>query len=282
MAFTRRSSRSPRSRYTLGLLLLTAVTLVVLDLPGTGPLQPVRNVLAEIFSPIRSAGDAVFAPIGNGWKGAFDYDELKNENDLLKARLEDAKGDDAEFERLEVENKDLKKLEGVTVEGVQTRSARVVSEPPSSFDPTLEIDQGSGSGVKKGMAVITGITSGPGGGVLGRIEEVRGGRSKVELVTSPDFAAGVSLSTGERGVLQGQGRGKVLQIEQIAVTVKVEKGDYVYTSGIEDSVFPADLKIGRVSAVRTSSDGQYQTMEVTPLADLSSVYVKVVLKDPPR
>lgn len=282
MAFSRRSSRSPRSRYTLGLLLLTAVTLLVLDLPGTGPLQPVRNMLSGIFSPVRSAGDTVFAPVADGWRGAFGYDELEDENDRLRARLDEAKGDDAELERLEVENRDLKKLEGVKAEGVETRTAQVVSDPSSSFDPTLEIDQGSGDGVKKGMAVITGMTSGPGGGVLGRIVEARGGRSRVELVTSPDFVAGVSMTTGERGVLQGQGREKPLLIEQIAATVEVEKGDYVYTSGIEDSIFPADLKVGRVSGVRQSSDGQYQSVEVAPLADLSSVYVKIVLKDPPK
>ncbi len=119
MAFPRHSSRSPRSRYTLGLLLLTAVTLLVLDLPGTGPLKPVRNVLAGIFSPIRSAGDAVFAPISNGWKGAFGYDDLKDENDRLKGRIEDQKGDQAELERLRREVADLEKLNGVAAGATQ-------------------------------------------------------------------------------------------------------------------------------------------------------------------
>jgi rod shape-determining protein MreC len=282
VVFPRRSSRSPRSRYTLGLLLLTAVTLLVLDLPGTGPLQPVRNVLAGIFSPVRSAGDAVFAPISNGWKGAFGYEDVKDDNDRLRARLEDAKGDAAELARLERENRALKTLAGVTAGDIETRSARVVSEGLGNFDATVEIDQGSGDGVKKGMAVISGMTSGPGGGVLGRIEEVRGGRSKVELITSPDFVMGVRLITGQRGVLQGQGRGRPLLLRQVPATVKVEEGDYVYTSGIEDTSFPPDLKVGRVKSVQASPDGQDQTVEVTPLADLSSVYVKVVLKDPPQ
>ena len=65
-------------------------------------------------------------------------------------------------------------------------------------------------------------------------------------------------------------------------TGKVEVGDYVNTSGIEDSAFPASLKVGRVSKVRESADGQSVNVEVTPLADLGSVYVKVVLKDPPK
>lgn len=282
MAFPRHSSRSPRSRYTLGLLLLTAVTLLVLDLPGTGPLKPVRNVLAGIFSPIRSAGDAVFAPISNGWKGAFGYGDLKDENDRLKARIEDEKGDQAELDRLRREVADLEKLNGVAAGDVRTRTARVIAESPSSFDASVEIDQGSGDGVKRGMAVITGLTRGTGGGVFGRIIEVQPGRSKVQLITDPDFEIGVRLEDETRAVLQGQGRNKSVVVEGVPNTVKVKAGDYVYTSGIQDSSFPADLAVGRVLRVLTSPNGLSKSLEVRPLADLSSVYVKVVLKDPPR
>ncbi|CAN5405969.1 hypothetical protein BH10ACT1_BH10ACT1_18430 [soil metagenome] len=283
MAFSRRSSRSPRSRYTLGLLLLTAVTLLVLDLPGTGPLQPVRNVLAGIFSPIRSAGDAVFKPIGNGWHGAFSYDDVKDDNDELRAELEEAKGHDAELARAEAEIEDLKKLNGVTVETVTTKTAKVVSEGISNFDQSVDIDQGSGAGVKKGMPVISGMTSGTGGGLLGKVlEVVGGGRSKVELITSPDFKVGVSLEDGSRGIVSGQGRGKALKATGIKLDAKVEVGDYVYTSGINETQFPADLKVGRVKSVRVASNGLSREVTVTPLADLTSVYVKVVLKDPPK
>lgn len=282
MAFPRHSSRSPRSRYTLGLLLLTAVTLLVLDLPGTGPLQPVRNVLAGIFSPIRSAGDAVFAPISNGWKGAFGYGDLKDENDRLKARIEDQKGEAAELDRLRREVADLEKLNGVAAGDVRTRTARVIAESPSSFDATVEIDQGSGDGVKRGMAVITGLTRGTGGGVFGRIVEVQPGRSKVQLITDPGFEIGVRLEDETRAVLQGQGRNKAVVVDGVPNTVKVKAGDYVYTSGIQDSAFPADLAVGRVTRVRTSPNGLSKSLDVRPLADLSSVYVKVVLKDPPR
>ncbi|MBX3285992.1 MAG: rod shape-determining protein MreC [Acidimicrobiales bacterium] len=282
MAFPRHSSRSPRSRYTLGLLLLTAVTLLVLDLPGTGPLRPVRNVLAGVFSPIRSAGDAVFAPISNGWKGAFGYGDVKDENDRLKAQLEDQKGEQAELDRLRREVAALEKLNGVAAGDLRTRTARVVAESASSFDATVEIDQGSGDGVKRGMAVITGLRSGSGGGVFGRILEVQPGRSKVQLITDPGFEIGVRLEDETRAVLEGQGRNRAVLVDGVPNAVKVEKGDYVYTSGIQASAFPADLAVGRVTKIRTAPNGLSKTLEVQPLADLSSVYVKVVLKDPPR
>lgn len=282
MAFPRRSSRLPRSRATLGLLLLTAVTILVLDLPGTGPLDPIRSLAASAFSPLRAAGDAVFAPIRNGWKGALDYDEVKNENTRLRADLEDAKGNEAELDRLRGEVAELKKLNGVDATGYPTRTAEVIAEGGGPFERTVDIDQGSGSGVKVGMAVITGRAKGTGGGLLGRILEVRSGRSKVQLLTDPDFEVGVKIGN-DRGVLSGQGPDRPLMIDSFQTTEDTpEKGDYVNTSGIADSAFPGELAVGRVSKVMPSSSGLGWTIAVTPLVDLSQVYVKVVLKDPPR
>lgn len=276
MAFPRRSSRSPRSRATLGLLVLTAITLLVLDLPGTGPLQPVRNVLAGIFSPIRSAGDAVLEPFSNGWKGAFGYGDLKKENDRLRAQVARTAGQDADVKRLEAKVRNLEQLNGIAVENLTLRTAEVVSAPISNFDHSVEIDQGSGDGVKKGMAVVT-----TGNAVFGRIASTSGGRSTVKLVTEPSFQIGIRLLDGTRAVAHGQGRNRTLVVPDIEAT-GMKKGDMVYTSGVTLSPFPKDLKVGRIVRVSVQSTAQTATLEIEPLADLSSVYVKVVLKDPPK
>ena len=89
-----------------------------------------------------------------------------------------------------------------------------------------------------------------------------------------------SVADGTRAVAQGQGRDRPLLIDSVEVT-RAKVGDWVYTSGVEQSPFPKDLKIGKVTKVDTVP-GQGTTLEVEPLADLSSVYVKVVLKDPPK
>ena len=274
MAYPRRSSRSPRSRFTIGLLILTAITLVVLDLPGTKPLRPVRNLFAAVFQPVRSAGDALFEPVSNGWKGAFGYGDLKDENDRLRDRLAKAEGQEADVRRLEAENAELRKLNDISVDPLRTRTARVVSAPLSNFDQSVEIDQGSGGGIKKGMAVVT-----SGNSVFGRIQSTRAGSSRVQIVTEPNFDVGVRLADGTRGVAHGQGRTRRLVVDSIAAT-KVAKGDYVYTSGVELSAFPPDLKVGRVTKVTTLANGA-RSLEIDPLADLESVFVKVVLKDPP-
>jgi rod shape-determining protein MreC len=276
VAFPRRSSRTPRSRFTLGLLLLTAVTILVLDLPGTGPLDPIRNAAATVFRPIRSAAEAVFEPISNGWKGAFGYDDVTDENAELREELEDLRGQEAELARLERENRELKKIAGVDAGDIPVKTAEIVSGPLSSFEQTVEIDVGSGDSVKRGMAVITG------GGVLGRIDEVRNGRASVELLTDPSVSVGVRLRNGDLAIASGQGRGEPLVVEGLEADTRVEEGDFVYTSGIDRSAFPKDLYVGRVSKVSEPVAGVARTIEVEPSADFASRYVRVVLKEAPR
>lgn len=258
------------------------MTLLVLDLPGTGPLKPVRNLLGTVFSPLRSAGDAVFEPFGNGWKGAFGYGDLKEDNDRLKAELDERKSESAEIARLEAEIEQLRRVVEIDPDGVSTVTAKVTAVPVSNFDPSVEINRGTDDGVKKGMAVITGVTDGTGGGLLGRVTEVRGGSSTVSLVSTATFEVGVRLVSGDLAVLSGQGRDKPLLLEGVASAVELEEGDWVYTSGVEGSQFPGDLIIGRVSAVRDSANGLSKEADVEPLADLTGTYVKVVLKDPPK
>lgn len=280
MAYSRRSSRTPRSRFTLALLLLTAVTLLVLDLPGTGPLDPVRNAFGAAFRPFRAAGNAVFEPLSNGWKGAFGYDDLEKENERLKAQLEERKSEEADLARLRQKVADLSQINGVTIEAQKTKVAEVTSGPLSSFEQTVEIDAGSGDGIKKGMAVITGRSSGSGGAVFGKVVEVRSGSSTVELLTEADVAIGIRTQKGDIGTATGQGQGDPLLIEGIDERT-LAVGDLLWTSGIDRSAFPADLFVGRVTKVGKPVDGLPRVVEAEPAADLTSRYVRVVLKDPP-
>ena len=282
MAYSRRSSRTPRSRFTLALLLLTAITLLVFDLPGTGPLDPVRNAFGSAFKPFRAAGNAVFEPISNGWRGAFGYGDLKDENEKLKAELEERKSQEAEIARLQQDLAEQRKINGVTLPTIKTKVVKVISGPLNSFEQTVEIDAGSSSGIKKGMAVITGRTRGSGGAVLGRVASVRPGTATVELITQSGVKIGIATKDGDTGIATGQGSGKALSIEGIDDATRVDDGDFIYTSGLDRSAFPPDIYVGKVSKVTKAADGVPRSIEVEPVADLTSRYVRVVLKDPPK
>lgn len=282
MTLPRRPS-SPRSntRTIRLLLVLTALTLLIIDLPATRPLKPVRNAIAVVFSPVRAAGRTVLAPIGNGWRGAFGYGDVKKENDELRARLDEVESREAELELLRSRVADLERMNEVEAEGVKVRLGEIRSDPLSNFDQRLEVDLGSNQGVKRGMAVITGRTDDTSGALYGRIDQVRSNSATIKLLTTPSFAVGAVVE-GHTGILEGQGQGNPLRLTGIGAEAEIEEGDWVHTSSSDDSQFPRDLVIGRVDTVEKDPGDLSWTIEVEPLADLSARLVKVAYRDPPR
>jgi hypothetical protein len=86
-------------------------------------------------------------------------------------------------------------------------------------------------------------------GIVGKVISVYPTASQVELITSPDFAAGVITQKGQvHGTLKGLGTALV-KIDYVAFEEKVEPGEWVYTSG-DDRIFPRGFPVGIVKAVR--------------------------------
>jgi cell shape-determining protein MreC len=113
------------------------------------------------------------------------------------------------------------------------------------------------------------------------VADVDSGSATVELLTDPAVSIGVRLRNGDIGAVQGQGKGEPLLLTGVEDDTEVEEGDLITTSGIDRSAFPADVVIGRVSKVTARGDGVGRDIEVAPSADLTSRYVKVVLREPP-
>ena len=120
-----------------------------------------------------------------------------------------------------------------------------------------------------------------GGGILGKVAEVKGSTATIDLLTKPGVKLGVATKLGTLGTVEGQGPNRPLVLELQQTDTKLRVGDPIYTSGIDRSAIPGDLPVGRVSKVIDGGDGVAPRYEVEPSADLTSRYVKVVLKEPP-
>ena len=277
MAFPRRTSRAGR---TFVLLVLASVTLLAIGFDSSGPAKSARSAFATVFRPVRSAGDSAFQPVLNTWHGITRYGDVKKENEKLRRRLDRVNGDQVRQRVQRQQIAQLKKLLGTKFLGdLPTRTGRVVSGPLSSFDRTIEIDLGTGDGVKKDMAVVTEA------GLVGKIIQTDAARSDVSLITDPSFEVGFQLRRSKAiGVTHGNGQGKPLSVDDgsIKPDVKVANGDDVTTSGLATSVFPPDIPIGHVRSIRTSTDRSQQVLQIQPIAELGSLnYVLVILREPP-
>jgi rod shape-determining protein MreC len=120
-------------------------------------------------------------------------------------------------------------------------------------------------------------------GLVGRIDDVSRDRSVVQLVSDPAFRVGIHLSKSDDiGVARGQGRDEPLLVfSGVDVGLDIEEGELVTTSGLEGTLFPPDIPVGRVERVVTSQGELEQALLVTPLADLDRLsYVNVLLWEP--
>jgi rod shape-determining protein MreC len=104
------------------------------------------------------------------------------------------------------------------------------------------VDRGTINGVQRGMGVVTPD------GIVGKVVAAYPPGSHVQLITEPDFAAGVVTKTGSRGTLKGQGT-PLCRVDYVPFEEKVEVGDWVYTSG-DDRIFPRGFVVGQVKSVR--------------------------------
>lgn len=264
----------------LALLILTSVTVLTLDFRGSSAIHSLRNAASSVFSPVRDTAGNVFSPVSNAWNGLFHYGDVKKENERLRAQVEDAQGQAAQNADAKKQLDELTSLEGI-IQFTQLPSvtSEVISGPLTNFEHTLEIDRGSSKGIKVGMPVVTGA------GLIGRVVDVQANRSVIKLLTDPDVVAGIRLaSTGETGLLHGQGDGKPLIVDAgIDPKVNVPQDEIVLTSGEDRATFPGAIPIGRVTKTELSADQLIQVLTVTPLADLSRLtFVKVLVWEPPQ
>jgi rod shape-determining protein MreC len=140
-----------------------------------------------------------------------------------------------------------------------------------NFDAySVVIDKGSNAGLAKDMPVVTSA------GLVGRLVEVDDTRSRVQLITSPQFAVGVRVDQ-EVSLAKGTGSGNPLSAKaSIPIDAPVQVGDPVLTNGQDRSKFPPDIPVGRVTSIDRSSGTL--ALEIEPVSNVASIdFVAVIL-----
>ncbi len=233
--------RGGRPRFVLALLLLTAITLITVDVRGFGPLDSARGATGTVLSPLRSGVDWVTSPVRSAWNGIWNYRDLEAENERLRASLDELRGEEfreaTSFEVL----RDLYTQSDLTFGGdLPSVLGRVISGPTSNFEETVTIDKGTNDGIAVGMPAVTGA------GLVGRVDRVSSGEAVIRLLTDPQMSVGVRLiPSGAAGLAQGQGRGSAPELV-VSGTLVLEEGAYLQTSGLDRSLYPPDIPVGWV------------------------------------
>ncbi|MCX6806069.1 MAG: rod shape-determining protein MreC, partial [Patescibacteria group bacterium] len=172
--------------------------------------------------------------------------EVANENDELRTQLK--------F------NEKLK---------LDLAAARVVSSEGTSLRKYITIDRGRNSSLKSGMAVVSS------GVLIGTIDKVEDFSSTVFLSSDPDFRIrGLGQDGRAQGIVRGQ-LGQGYLFEKITQAESIKRGEFVITSG--SGLVPKGIIIGEVESSTKSDNAVFQSAQLKPLVDISSIEVVFVV-----
>lgn len=265
-----------RRRSILLLLVVTAITLVTLDLRegDGGAISSVRGWTRDSIAPVQDGVRSVTKPVGDWFDSVINSGDLKRENERLKQDLAEARNDAARGRAATRENEQLTALLDLTnVGNVKTVAARVVATAVGNFDTSVELDRGKDAGVDVGMPVVVGQ------GLVGRVVEASRQRATVLLITDSASGVGVRLESSDAvGVAKGRTGSDKMSLEFVASNVDVTRGEIVTTSGIDGSRFPPGIPVARVSEVSRTPGDPSARITLEPLADLTQLEIVKVLE----
>ena len=267
-----------RSRLLLIILLVTALFFITLDLRGVSLTKGSRSVTQSTLAPVQRTVSDIFSPVGrffsnvkNFGKTKAELDQVEIANAQLKSALtldQNAKGELAQLKGV---------LDLAGRGSYKVVAARVIGRgSAASFSQTITLDQGSSSGIRADMSVISA------NGLVGLVKTVTSSTSIVQLISDPNFKVGVRIARSQSiGILQVQGTNTYsLQLLDPAGTILV--GDSLLTNGSDNNhPFVPGVPVGQVTWVDHTTSTLTQSGDVKSYANLNDLgVVSVILSAP--
>ncbi len=106
----------------------------------------------------------------------------------------------------------------------------------------------------------------------------------VRLITDGQSKVGVTFGPGNQytAIVDGQGPGSDLTADLVPPHTPVQKGEHLYTSGLNAAEYPPGIPVATVSSFHTAAGASQESITVEPSANLSELgYVDVVQWVPP-
>ena len=233
-----------RNLAVLLLAILAQLVLLAYQVKSNQQARVIRVWAVTAVTPLASAIEAARSSLSHFFSDYFVLLDVREENQRLKRDLDRTQMDN-QYLRAELSTADRARSLAIfqTQSPSKTTAAHVIGNTTDSGAKVVIVDRGSGSGIEKGMAVITPD------GIVGKVDSVYPTASFVLLITDPTFAAGVvSQINRVHGTLKGQGYGAV-KVDYVQNEEKLDQGEWFYTSG-DDRIFPKGLPVGQATAVR--------------------------------
>jgi len=296
-------ARETRCRIVMAMLLLAAGALLFLPASVTGR---VRVWAAPVFSPFQNLTEGWVLDLaqqirdprrrGGGPTVEEDMAALVARIEVLQDALAQAGARLGEYER---RLKDLSQIRQ-GLDGLPCRliPARLIAPEVAGGRAGALLAEGTGSGVRKGSAVIArGIDRGAAlglergdailtaAGLVGIVDEVGPLTSTVRLVTDPQTRLMVQVvmrrdekwRAGPTGLANGTEDGTAVCLVGVPRTADVAVGDFVVTHPSPESPLPAYLIVGRIVRCELKPAAPFYDIQIEPRVAPSEAFEVFVL-----
>jgi len=223
--------------------------------------NPIRAKLLDLSSLPLKALHAVY----NASRKIVPFASLREENKLLRDRIDLLNRRDEEAKFLSAENQRLKDI--LDFKGAipyATIPAEVIGRDPANWSNSLIVDKGTVGGIRQGKAVISMR------GLIGRVLETGRYSSRILLITDPNSKVGVVIQRNRQGgILVGRPDG-MCKVIYIALDSDAAKGDRVITAGF-GGIFPKGILVGDIVSVGKEPGRLYKYAIVRPSQDMTKL-----------
>lgn len=258
----------------IAVVLLSAVVALISHLTDRLP----ARMASGVITPAEKVAYKVLSPIINLSEGIKNSGRYAEENEELRAEINELIMENKSVEDYIEENKRLRALLGMkeSMVNTETVAAEVVAYDWDNFSETVVINRGSSSGIELEDAVVTAE------GIVGRVTELGSGWARVMTIISPKHSMGVKISrTGDLAVAEGDAKlapDSKLKLGYISGAAKVIEGDIIETSGV-GGVYPPGIAAGRITEVSSQSSGKVAYAVLEPIAPLDKIKEVLVITD---
>lgn len=229
-----------------------------------------NNFISSSVNTVSFGLSKVSAAASGNNKGGKSYDELVNDNALLKKANRELRARLIDYYQVKEENARLWKFYGLKKEheDYQLIPSMVLRRDSNDEFYSFTIDKGTSSGIKTGDPVIGE------NGLVGWVSQADVSTAKVTTILSPGTAIGAQdIATKDRGIATGStslADDNRTMFAKLNSEHKVKEGDIIKTTGAS-GIYPKDIVIGEVKDIRYDTyDTSYYAV-VEPYDDIRKI-----------
>lgn len=267
-------------KFILSALTVVCFALIAVSFFTDKLTAPVQNVLSYVITPLQKGINGMGLWLTDRADYFATIDELRQQNEELKAELDNVKEKNLVLVQDQIELNNLRELYALDnkIPGYDKVAARVIGKGSGNWFSTFTIDKGSRDGILVDMNVICG------NGLVGIVTDVTDNTATVRsIIDGNSNVTGMLVTSSDtcnvRGDLELMDSGYI-HLEYMQKDVDVSDGDMIVTSNISDKYIQGIL-IGYVKNITEDANSLTQSGYLVPAVDferLTEVLVIMQLK----